>query len=100
MPRVGESGLPSLFLIGGYRVFFWSNESGEPVHVHVCKGVPSPDATKIWLTRRGGCVLAHNRGKIPRQTLNELLEVIAAQHEFICSRWREFFAAEDIDFFC
>ena len=77
MPRVGESGLPSLFLIGGYRVFFWSNEAGEPVHVHVCKGTPSPDATKIWL-----------------------LEVIAAQHEFICAKWREFFAVEDIDFFC
>lgn len=39
-PRVGESGLPSLFLIGGYRVFFWSNEAGEPVHVHVRKGAP------------------------------------------------------------
>ena len=92
--------MPSLFLIGGYRVFFWSNKAGEPAHVHVCKGAPSPDATKIWLTCRGGCVLAHSRGKIPRQTLNELLEVIAAQREFICSKWREFFAVEDIDFFC
>lgn len=36
-PREG-SRLPSLFKIGGYRVFFWSNEGCEPVHVHVCKG--------------------------------------------------------------
>ncbi|WP_143758282.1 MULTISPECIES: DUF4160 domain-containing protein [Enorma] len=27
--------MPSLFLVGGYRSFFWSNENNEPVHVHV-----------------------------------------------------------------
>ena len=26
---------------------------GEPIHVHVSKGKPSPNATKIWLTRAG-----------------------------------------------
>ena len=92
--------MPSLFLVGGYRVFFWSNEVGEPVHVHVCKGAPTPDATKIWLTSRGGCILAHNHGRIPRSTLTELLEIIAAQHDLICSKWREFFATEEVHFFC
>lgn len=35
--------MPSLFTIAGYRVFFWANEYGEPIHVHVCKGMPSPN---------------------------------------------------------
>lgn len=39
-----ESKLPSLFVVSGYRVFSWSNEEGEPIHVHVCKGRPSPNA--------------------------------------------------------
>ena len=100
MRRTEGCELPSLFLVGGYRVFFWSNEVGEPVHVHVCKGAPSPDATKIWLTRQGGCIAAHNHGRISRPVLNELLEIIAAQHSFICSKWCEFFATEDVNFFC
>ncbi|MBR1760851.1 MAG: DUF4160 domain-containing protein [Schwartzia sp.] len=29
--------------------FFWSRENNEPVHVHVCKGKPHKDATKIWM---------------------------------------------------
>ena len=92
--------MPSLFLVAGYRVFFWSNELGEPVHVHVCKGAPSPNATKIWLTRQGGCIVAHNKSGIPKQTLGELLDIISAQHEFICQRWKEFFVTDSLSFFC
>ncbi len=36
----GEFTVPSLFRVGGYLVFFWSNENGEPIHVHVVKGKP------------------------------------------------------------
>lgn len=92
--------MPSLFLIGGYRVFFWSNEAGEPIHVHVCKGAPSDNSAKIWLTRRGGCIVANNKAKIPRSTLNDLCEIIAAQHELICSKWKAFFLVDEISFYC
>lgn len=39
--------MPRVFKIGGYIVYFWINENDplEPVHVHVCEGVPSPTAT-------------------------------------------------------
>lgn len=36
--------LPKLFMVSGYTV---SNENGEPIHVHVSKGKPTPNATKI-----------------------------------------------------
>ena len=41
--------MPRVFKIGGYIVYFWVNENDplEPVHVHVCEGVPSPTATKM-----------------------------------------------------
>ena len=45
--------MPQIFRIGPYIVYFWSNEEGEPIHVHVSKGRPTPNATKIWLTRTG-----------------------------------------------
>ena len=100
MPRMGGFALPSLFVIGGYRIFLWSNENGEPIHVHVCKGVPHAGATKIWLTSKGGCVVAQNNGDIPTRILNELMEIISAQFEFICAKWRTFYHVDSIQFYC
>ena len=42
--------MPSIFTIGGYTVFFWSNENNEPIHVHIGRGKPTSNATKIWIT--------------------------------------------------
>lgn len=51
--------MPLIFKIGSYRVYFWSheNEPLEPVHVHVAQGSPTANATKIWITRTGKCLL-------------------------------------------
>ena len=100
MRLAGVCKLPSLFLVGGYRIFFWSNENDEPIHVHVCKGVPSPNATKLWLTREGGCIVASNGSKIPQATLNELVDIVSAQFFLICAKWKEFFAVDEIEFYC
>lgn len=100
MPLKGGSKLPSLFLIGGYRVYFWSNEGNEPVHVHMSRGKPTANSTKVWLTRSGGCILASNASRIPASDLNELLQVIAAQHAYICEKWKSFFMTDQLDFFC
>lgn len=92
--------MPSLFCVGGYRIFFWSNEAGEPIHVHVCKGTPSISASKIWLTRKGGCIVANNNAKIPDKSLNELCEIIAAQHSLICKKWKDFYLVDDVTYYC
>lgn len=83
--------MPKLFQIGEYIIFFWSNENGEPIHVHIAKGKPSASATKIWLTQSGGCVLANNNSRILNQDLNELMDVISAQFFLICRKWKEHF---------
>ena len=95
-----ESKLPSLFVVSGYRVFFWSNEEGEPIHVHVCKGRPSPNATKLWLTKTGGCIVASNGSGIPPRELRELTEFVSAQFFMICAKWKEFFVTDEIKFYC
>lgn len=100
MQKAGELILPSLFQIGSYKVFFWSNENHEPIHVHVGKGKPSSNSTKIWLTAAGGCIIASNSGKIQQNELNELLEIISAQYFLICAAWKEHFCVDKIKFFC
>lgn len=92
--------MPSLFTVCGYKVYFWSNENGEPIHVHISKGVPSPNATKVWLTRSGDAILASNGSKIPSNDLSQLMEVISAQFFMICAEWKEHFVMEQITFYC
>ena len=91
--------MPKLFRIGQYVVFFWSNEEGEPIHVHISVAAPSPSATKVWLTRRGGCIVAHNKSRIPKSDLNELLEAVQDSYFLICSEWRAHFKVDTIKFY-
>ena len=92
--------MPKLFTVSGYIVYFWSNEEGEPIHVHISKGKPSPNATKIWLTKTGGCIVANNGSKIPNRELNVLMEFISAQFFLICAKWKQFFVVDTISFYC
>lgn len=96
-----EFRLPKLFMVSGYTVYFWSNENGEPIHVHVSKGEPTPpNATKIWLTRSGGCILAENGSKISDKELNEWMDFISAQFFLICSKWKQACVTDEIKFYC
>lgn len=54
----------------GYSFFFWSNENAEPPHIHVCKGHPTENATKFWITK-GGIQLEHNKSQIPTKDLKK-----------------------------
>lgn len=92
--------MPSLFRIGKYLVFFWSNENEEPIHVHVSEGRPTPNATKLWLTSKGGCIIANNNSRIPNHDLADIMDVIEAQFFFICKAWRSHFVVDNIKFFC
>lgn len=83
--------LPTWGELFGYRIFFWSRETGEPVHVHVCKGSPTENATKIWIPQDGNPVVANNNSRIPQKDLNRLLKGIAANKESIVFSWYQHF---------
>ena len=70
--------MPQVFKVGSYWVFFWTDEQQplEPVHVHIAEGRPKPNATKVWISRRGKCLLCHNRSKIPKPQLKIIMELI------------------------
>lgn len=81
--------MPNLFTVSGYKVYFWANEFGEPIHVHVSKGKPVSNATKIWLTSSGRCIVASNGSNIHQRELDELMEIISAQFFLICAEWKK-----------
>ncbi len=72
----------------GYAIYFWLNENEplEPVHVHVSKGKPVANATKIWITRNG-VRLEHNNSKIPRNELKELMSFINENKNTVIVEW-------------
>ena len=55
--------MPKIFRMGEYWIYFWTNESKplEPIHVHIAKGSPTANSTKIWITSTGKCLLCNNQ---------------------------------------
>ena len=92
--------MPQVFRIGPYLVYFWSDESHplEPIHVHVAEGIPRENATKIWLTSTGHCLLANNRSNIPTRQLRLIMRTIEAQHELVEEQWLSYFG--EISHYC
>lgn len=92
--------MPQIFKIAGYVVYFWANEGDplEPVHVHICAGVPSGNATKVWITKAGGCLLCHNNSKIPAHVLRDIMDVIAARSFEVIRKWKDFYG--EVHYYC
>ena len=92
--------MPQVFKIGSYWVYFWSNENEplEPVHVHVSQGTPSANATKIWISSHGGCLLCHNNSQIPARTLRNIMMIIEARSAEVIQKWTQYFGSAT--FYC
>lgn len=88
-----QTTLPKLFNIGSYIVYFWSNESNplEPVHIHISKGRPNKNGTKIWITSEKKCVIANNNSHIPMHVLRDLIDIVQVYSDYIISQWEERF---------
>ena len=87
----------------GYKIYFWSNENNELIHVHISKGNLTQNSTKVWLTEAGGCILCNNKSRIPSNDLNKLLSIISRHYFLIISIWKEFYHIDDIKdvkFYC
>ena len=85
--------MPQLFRIGSYWVYFWSNEGNplEPVHVHVSKGKPIENSTKIWITQTGKCLLCNNNSQIPPAALRNIMRINEARSVDVVEKWKKYF---------
>ncbi len=92
--------MPQVFKIGSYWVYFWANENKplEPIHVHIAEGTPQANATKVWITASGKCLLCHNNSEIPPNVLRNILRIIEARSEDVIQKWLDFFG--EIEYYC
>lgn len=92
--------MPQIFRIGSYCVYFWLNENEplEPIHVHISEGKPKANATKVWITSSGKCLLCSNQSQIPQHMLKNIMRVIEAGSDEVIEKWTERFG--EITYYC
>lgn len=79
--------MPKLYIINGYQISIWSNENGEPIHIHISKRKPSQNATKVWVTSDGKLIVAHNKSRIPENELSVILKRLEFNIDDIKQSW-------------
>ncbi len=92
--------MPQIFRLGSYWIYFWTNENKplEPVHVHISRGSPTANATKVWITKGGKCYLCHNKSQIPERTLRNMMRMIETRSSEVINKWCEYFG--EISYYC
>ena len=74
----------------GYCFYFWSNENGEPPHIHISKGTPTENATKVWITK-DGIELGQNNSNIPPNDLKKIMRYVLLNRADILANWYSHF---------
>jgi hypothetical protein len=78
--------VPTLLKWNGYRFYFFSNESGEPPHVHVDK---QDKTAKFWLKP---VELASSEG-FKHNEVGTLLAKVKQEQAHFLRAWNEYFKA-------
>lgn len=86
--------MPRLFIIFGYQISIWSNENGEPIHVHVSKKRPSENSTKLWLCSDGKFIVAHNKSQIPENILAKIIKYLNTNSNYVLNFWKAYMGYE------
>ncbi len=76
--------MPTILRIGALRFFFYSNENGEPAHIHVESG---DDTAKYWLQPVSLARFQGFRG----HELREIQALVVVHQQTFLDAWHEFF---------
>ena len=78
--------MPTLLLLNGLRFFFYSDESSEPMHIHVTKGNA---AGKIWLEPELEVAYFYRFTKSEERTIQEIVKSHINEFKI---KWHEHFS--------
>ena len=79
--------MPTIFIVDGFRFFFFSNEGREPIHVHVEK---AEKYAKFWVKPISS---AYNY-KFNQVELNRIRKIMEDHRREIEEKWNEFFSID------
>ena len=78
--------MPTILKIGPFRFFFYSNERGEPAHIHIQRGNM---LAKFWLKP---LALASSTRFSPKE-LHKLQQLVDEKKETFLEAWNEHFSS-------
>jgi uncharacterized protein DUF4160 len=76
--------MPTILRIGAYRFFFYSNENGEPPHIHVQR---DNKLAKFWLKR----VLMSSSIGFSSFELRRISKIVVQHKEELLEAWDDYF---------
>ena len=80
--------MPTILFISGWRIFFYSNEGNEPLHVHVQKG---DSECKFWLNVETFELEEAFSYNLTPQAKREVRKILFNHFEYIIEQWNLFF---------
>jgi len=79
--------MPVFLRYSGYKVFFRTNENGEPIHFHITQGNPSESSTKVWILSDGSLEIADNSSHIPAVVLRRIFRIMQDNMNDYIAAW-------------
>ena len=76
--------MPTILRIGPYRFFFYSNENGEPAHIHIQR---DQAMAKFWLSP----VALASSTRFSARELRELKKHVTQNRDQFLEAWNEYF---------
>ncbi|WP_448217476.1 DUF4160 domain-containing protein [Endozoicomonas sp. 2B-B] len=81
---MGVLRLPTILRIGPYRFFFYSNENGEPAHIHIQR---DKALAKFWLKP----VMLASSTRFSAKEIRELQKHVDKNQDKFLEAWNEYF---------
>ena len=78
--------MPTIFILDGFRFFFYSGDENEPIHVHVEKG---DGIAKVWLEPNLEPQYFVN---FKAKEVKRILQLCEEHAEFLKDKWNEYFS--------
>jgi hypothetical protein len=80
--------MPTILLIAGWRLFFYSNEGNEPIHIHAEKAEME---CKFWIIIDDFDIKeAHSYNLTPAAN-KEIRKIIFEHFDYIVEQWNKYF---------
>jgi len=80
--------MPTILREKGWRLFFYSNEHQEPIHIHAIKGETT---CKYWIISEIPLILKARSSNLSLPLKREIEVILYKHHRTIQSKWYDYF---------
>lgn len=80
--------MPTILIIAGWRLFFYSNKGNEPIHIHAEK---ADMECKFWIDVENYELSEDFSFNLTPQAKREIKKIIYEHFDYIVSEWNKYF---------